>query len=142
MDNIDWWVWLIIAVVIIALVAATMRVGSARRLQSHRDKAATLREEAGAATVEARHREADAATARAQAENARFEADRLEQEARQHDDEALRTHGEVQEQLAEADRVDPDLSVDPPADDAYVEDHGIGKHADLGPDESQPRQDQ
>jgi hypothetical protein len=142
MNDIDWWVWVIVAVIIIALLGVVaVRAGSARRVQGHRAKAATLREEAAAATVDARQREADASTARAQAEKARFEADRLEDEARQHDDAAQRTQGEVQERLAEADRVDPDVSVDRPADDTYVEDLGAGKHPDLGLDESQPRQD-
>lgn len=116
MDDMDWWVWLIIAVAIIALIAvvayAMRNQAAARAAERNRHRAGELREEAQVTGVEASRREADAASARAEAEEASVAAEQLERQARGHEQDAGEVRAEAGERLAEADRIDPDANDD------------------------------
>lgn len=114
MDTI--WIWLIIAVVVIALIAilagVARRKAAARALEHNRHRAGKLREEAEVTGVEASRREADAAAARADAEEARLATEKLEREAALHEQHAGQVRDEAGERLIEADRLDPDIDPD------------------------------
>ena len=57
MNDVDWWVWLIVALVVVAIVAAIAaamsRAGKERRREQQREKAIGLREEAKETAVDA-----------------------------------------------------------------------------------------
>ena len=114
MDNI--WIWLIIAVIAIALIAivasAARKKAAVRKAEHNRHRAGELRQEAELTGVEASQREADAAAARADAEQARVAAEKLERDARQHEHQAGQVREAAGERLVEADRVDPDIGRD------------------------------
>ena len=113
MDDI--WIWLIIAVVVVALVAilATFarRRSAVRTAHKNRRRAGELRDEAELTGVEASQREADAADARAEAERARVAAQQLERQAKDLESNAGEARDRANEHLAEADRIDPDVDV-------------------------------
>lgn len=112
MDDTNWWVWLIIALVIIALIAVVASMmrnrAKARAVEHNRHKAGRLRDEAQVTSVEASRREADAAAARADAEEARVRSEQLEREAQQHEHHAGEAREQVDERLRAADAIDPD----------------------------------
>lgn len=116
MDDINWWVWALIALAVIALIAIigiTMRnQAHAKKVQRDRFRADELREEAEVSAVEASRREADAASARAEAEQAKVAADQLQRQAREHEHDAGQVRAEAGERLAKADEIDPDLDDD------------------------------
>ncbi|MGA8988609.1 hypothetical protein [Aeromicrobium sp.] len=122
MSDIDWWVWVVAAiavvVVVLALVMASRRASTNKQVKQREDnerrrvEATGIRDEAHVASVEAQRSEADAATAHADAEEARLAADRLEQQAADRDHEATQQRDAVDERLAEADRIDPDVHDD------------------------------
>ncbi len=125
MDDINWWVWALIALAVIALIAI---IGVAMRNRAHakaverdRFRAGELREEAEMSGIEASRREAEAADARAEAEQARVAAEQLERQAQQHERDAGQVRAEAGERIAKADEIDPDLDDDltdrPAADD-------------------------
>lgn len=120
MSDIDWWVWIVIAIVVIAivlgLVAASRQAATRRLVKQHeqdelsRGEADRMRREADAAAAAVQRREADAATARADAEDARIQAEQLQRQAADLDTDATRQRETVEDQLAEADRIDPDVT--------------------------------
>ena len=110
MDDINWWVWALIAVAVIALIAVALRNrANVKAVQRDRFRAGQLREEAEVNAVEASRREADAAAARADAEEARVAAEQLERQAQQHERDAGQVRADAGERLAEADKIDPDI---------------------------------
>ncbi|MBC9226974.1 hypothetical protein GL325_11600 [Aeromicrobium sp. 636] len=122
MDNIDTWVWVLIAVVAVLLVAALVwaltkgrQAKEQRRLEKereNREEAARLRDEAHEATVTARQTEAEAAAARADAEQARLDAERLEQRAGKLEGEATEVKQHAEHHSTQADKIDPDVTTD------------------------------
>lgn len=110
MEDIDWWMWVIIAVVAVlvigALIAALGRDKSAER---RRNEAAELREQALAAQEEVRERETEAAATRAKVEEAKVRADELERRAQAEQKAAADIRDQAQDHLAKADRIDPDF---------------------------------
>ncbi|MFI5430271.1 hypothetical protein [Aeromicrobium sp. UC242_57] len=120
MSDIDWWVWVIVAVVLIAVLlglAAASRQVATRRLVKQREQddldrgeAEKLRRDADATHAAVQRREAEAATAHADAEEARLQAQQLQREAADLDRDATRQRGALDDQLAEADRIDPDVT--------------------------------
>ncbi|MFO6452243.1 MULTISPECIES: hypothetical protein [unclassified Aeromicrobium] len=123
MDNVDTWVWILIAVVavllLLALVAALAKRGSKakeeRRLEQerqHREEAARLRDEAREASVTANQTAAGAAAARADADQARLDAERLERQAKDLEHEAHETKQHADHRLSKADEIDPDVTTD------------------------------
>jgi FtsZ-interacting cell division protein ZipA len=131
MDDINWWVWLIIAVAVIALIAiayALRKRATARAVERDRHRAGELREEAQVTGVEASHREADAAATRAKAEEARVAAEQLERRAQGHEQDAGQVRADASERLAEAERIDPD-----------VDDDGVNRRTTLDDERPGPR---
>lgn len=113
MDDIQWWVWVIIAVVAVLIIGALLAsFGPRRNAERRRTEAAELRERALAAQEEVRVRETEAASTRAKVEEAKVRADELERHAREQENEAASITEEAQERLAKADRIDPDVDGD------------------------------
>jgi FtsZ-interacting cell division protein ZipA len=122
MDNVDTWVWVLIAVVALLLLLGLIwaltkgrKAKEQHRLEKereHREEAARLREEAREATVNARQTEAGAAAARADAEQARLDAERLEQRAGKLEHEATEVHQHAEHHITKADKIDPDVTTD------------------------------
>ena len=120
MDNIDPWVWILIAVVALLLVAALVwaltkgrKAKEEKRLEKEREQrveAARLRDEAREASVTANQTAAGAAAARADADQARLDAERLERQAAELQQEAADTKQHVDHHLAKADEIDPDVT--------------------------------
>lgn len=126
MDGIQWlWVALAILVVVV-VIGLVARSASAKKKERNRADAEALRTRAQSHEHDLRDREAQAAVADAEARRARAEAeaqaaeadrraaeaDRLEVQAArsgEHRDDLHRRH---QEQLREADRLDPDVRTD------------------------------
>ena len=138
MDDINWWVWVLIALAVIALIAiigVTLRNrANVKAVQRDRFRAGQLREEAEVSAVEASRREADAAAARAEAEQARIAAEQLERQAQGHERDAGQVRAEAGERLAEADQIDPDIDDDGLTDrdtartDDVADDRPAGEH--------------
>ena len=148
MDDINWWVWALIALAVIALIAiigvAMRNRAHAKAVQRDRFRAGELREEAEMSGIEASRREADAADARAEAEQARVAAEQLERQAQQHESDAGQVRAEAGERLAKADEIDPDIDDDltdrttandgggidgeRPTDESVGDDRPVGEH--------------
>ncbi len=109
MNDIQWWVWLIIAAAVIALVTIAVTVGRTRTDSARRAKAADLREEAETTQADVSRHKAEAMAARANAEETHAQAEELERRAEQHDQQVEATRDHSRERLAEADRIDPDV---------------------------------
>ena len=119
MDDIQWWVWVIIAVVAVLIIGALLAsFGPRRSAERRRTEAAELREKALAAQEEVRVRETEAASTRAKVEEAKVRASELERHAREQEEEAASIADEAQERLVKADRIDPDVDGDGTRDDA------------------------
>ena len=122
MNDIQWWVWLIIALVIVALVAgavAASRAASRRRAEEkgrqdeqNRLESSALRDDARSTKADTTRLEAEALTARADAEEARITAERLDDLTQEKMHAADSTRTEIDTRLQEADRIDPDVQVD------------------------------
>lgn len=113
------WVWVVIGVIVLAIVIAlivtAMRRSKRRKEeQARRDRqlAADLRARGQSGDVEARQREAAAATARAEAAEAKLDAERLEREAEERTRKAEKVRESVAHDLQEADRLDRDARGD------------------------------
>ena len=116
MDDSNWWIWALIALAVIALMAIIgimMRNRAhAKKLERDRFRAGELREEAEVGAVEASRREADAAAARAEAEQARVAAEQLDRQAREQERDAGQVRADAGDRLAKADELDPDVDGD------------------------------
>lgn len=113
MDDIQWWVWLIIAVAAVLIIGALLAsFGPRRSAQRRRTVAAELREKALAAQEEVRIRETEAAATRAKVEEAKVRAEELARHAREQERQAASISEEAQQRLAKADRIDPDTDHD------------------------------
>lgn len=122
MDDIQWWVWVIIAVVAVLVIGALVAsFGPRRSAERRRTEAAQLREQALAAQEEVRVRETEAASTRAKVEEAKVRADELARHAREQENEAASITEEARERLAKADRIDPDVDRDEAARERVVE---------------------
>jgi type II secretory pathway pseudopilin PulG len=124
MNDLDWWVWLIVALVVIAIVvaiaAAARRAGEERRREQHREKAAGLRNEAMETSIDAQRTSAAAVAATADADEKRLVAERLQEEA-------ARADLAAKERVREADQIDPDVS----DEDRTPGDHEAGRDRDV-----------
>ncbi len=132
MEDIDWWVWLIIAVAAVLIIGALIAsFGPRRSAERRRSEAADLRERALAAQEEVRVRETEAAATRAKVEEAKVRAAELERHAREQERSAAEIKDDAREQLAKADRIDPDVTESDVRTDAPVEgeDGGSGRRA-------------
>ncbi len=110
MEDIDWWVWVIIAVVAVLVIGALIAaLGRGKSAERRRNEAAELREQALAAQEEVRERETEAAATRAKVEEAKVRADELERRAQAEQKAAASLKDDARERLAEADRIDPDF---------------------------------
>ena len=120
MEDTDWWVWELIGLAVIALIAIIGMMlrnrANVKAVQRDRFRAGELREEAEVSGIEASRREADAAAARAEAEQARVAAEQLERQAREQERDAGQVRAEAGDRIAEADRIDPDVDDDSRAD--------------------------
>lgn len=110
------WVWIVVAIVVVALVVVIAVMASRKKRERDRAQAVELREKAlhEATDVQrrealARETEAQAAAARAEADRKAAEAERLEAEAQERAHAAEQRREEHQEQLRQADALDPDV---------------------------------
>ena len=111
MDDIQWWVWLIIAVAAVLVIGALIAsFGPRRSAERRRSEAAELRERALAAQEEVRVRETEAASTRAKVEEAKVRADELERHAREQERSAAEIKDDARGDLEKADRIDPDVT--------------------------------
>ena len=116
------WVWILLVVLVLAGVVIGLTVSRHRTqqsLESRREEAAALRDEAAEHRVTMRENETAAAASGAQAQRARAEAEQRAEEAReleamaQQDREALEAaRGQHDEQMRRADALDPDVRTD------------------------------
>lgn len=125
MGDIDWWVWLIIAVAAVLVIGVLVAsLGRGRSVEHRRSEAAELREKAREAQEEAQARETEAAATRAKVEEAKVRADELERRADEQKESAAQLKDEARERLVKADRIDPDVE-DLERVDADVDRDGI-----------------
>lgn len=104
------WVWIIVAViVVIALIALVAGMGAKKRKEHHRERAGELREQAASQATGVQQQEAQARETEARAAQARAEADRLEAEAHDKESTAAEARERHNENLREADDLDPDV---------------------------------
>jgi FtsZ-interacting cell division protein ZipA len=128
--------WIVIAVVVVLVVLAVAFFAMRRSQSAQRTKAHELRDDAverGAAVdqreAEAREVAARAQMAKAEADAKAAEAARLESVAQQQQAYAADSRGDVDEQLQQADRLDPDIDT-PDTDAAAASDADV--EADRG----------
>ena len=111
-------IWIVVAVVVvIALIALFAALGRRRKATKNRQHAETLRQDAHAQQTAVQQEELRAREAEAEAERKRVEAERAEAAAAEARQAHLQEHARVEDQVREADRVDPD--VDHRADDYH-----------------------
>lgn len=137
MSDIQWWVWLIIGIVVVAIVAAVALAATRRSEAQRREEADGLRDQARAKDVEIQQEEAAAMATRAEAEKQRLDADRLERQAQERERSAEGARDEVHEHLAKADSIDPEVDDSSDADDGKST--WSAERNDTAADETDPR---
>lgn len=119
MTTTGWIILIIVILVLVGLGVFLMRKQKERNLEQHRERAAELRADADSRRDTLHHTEHQARQAQLQAERARVEAERAQTRA----DEARQGHlqeaAAQEDQVREADRLDPD--VDHTSDDYQPE---------------------
>lgn len=130
--NTTGWIILIVVVVIvvIAIVVVALTAGRRRKLEHDRQQAGELRAAAGSDDLAAREREAKAARAEADAKQAEVEAEQRRREAAAHAAEAGEARSAVDDKLARADRLDPDVRTDRQGNRLDGPDEAAGRHAE------------
>jgi hypothetical protein len=150
MSTAAWIVVAIIVVVVIVLVAAAIMTSRRRKVESRREEAQDLRERASSQHATVQRREAEAAEADARARAAQAEADataaraqQMQLDAQQRAEHARASRGELDDQLRQADDIDPDTPSDGSSqvpDDAAV--RGAHRSDDSADDELADREAQ
>jgi preprotein translocase subunit SecF len=100
------WIVIVVALVIVGLVVF---FGRKRKLKADRRRGVEMRQEAETDDLGAREGEAKAARAEADAQQAEVDAERLRREARDGQEDARTVREASQEQVREADELDPDV---------------------------------
>jgi uncharacterized protein HemX len=127
-------VWIIVAIVILlALLAVVLYFGRKRTLDAQRNQAAELRQKAEEERLGARESEAKAVRAEADAKQAEVDAERLRREARERAEEAETGRSRSDDQVREANSLDPDTDVRGRPRDPSGEPQNSARHAG-GPD--------
>lgn len=110
-------IWIVLAVIAVAIVVALLMAARKKKAERDRVHAGELRERAAAQATDlqkreahARETEAEAAAARAEAERKQAEAQRLAAEAEERRRAADVQHQEHQDHLRRADELDPDVN--------------------------------
>ena len=110
------WLWIVIALVLLAVVVAAVMMGRRKKAEHDRTRAHELREQAAAQATGVQQHEARAKETAAQAEQARAEAqrkaaeaERLEAEARDREATAAEVREKHEDHLRRADELDPDV---------------------------------
>jgi len=103
-------IWIIVAVVVVlALLALLAALARKRKATQDRHHAESLRQEAHSHQGMVQQEELRAREAEAEAERKRVEAERAESAATEARQAHLQEHARVEDQVREADRVDPDV---------------------------------
>ncbi|MGZ5400081.1 MAG: hypothetical protein ACXWDL_13325 [Nocardioides sp.] len=106
-------VWIIVAVVVvlalIGLAVSMSRKRQAAKATQNRQHAEGLRQEARAQQGGVQQEELKAREAELEADRKRLEAERAEAEAERAKQSHLQEHARIEDQVREADRVDPDV---------------------------------
>ncbi|MBB2966281.1 hypothetical protein [Leifsonia aquatica] len=112
--NTTGWIILIvvIVVIVIAIIVVALTAGRRRKLEHDRQRAQELRADARDDDLAAREREAKAAQATADAKQAEVEAEQRRRSAEAHATEAAEARSSIDEKLAKADALDPDVRTD------------------------------
>lgn len=103
-----WWLWIVLAVVLLAALIAWALIARRKRLDEARDQAATLRDRAKHGEPVAADAEERAAQLQAQAREAQREADQLHSRAEDATQEARGQRDRVTGTFVDAEEVDPD----------------------------------
>lgn len=108
------WLWLILAVVVIAAIVAAVMMAGRQRTTKQAEQAESLRQEASDQSTLVRQRESKAAevdasarAAQAESDAKAAEAERLALTAERQKAEASKQRSEVDDQFHKADQVDP-----------------------------------
>lgn len=103
-------IWIVVAVVVVlALIGLAVSMSRKRKATQNRQHAGELRHEARAQQGGVQQEELKAREAELEADRKRLEAERAETEADQARQGHLQEHAKVEDQVREADRVDPDV---------------------------------
>lgn len=130
--------WIIVVIVVIVVIALIAMMLNKRKAEQNRAQAEGLRSEARGQTADVHESHLRAQEAEADAERRRVEAERAEQQAAQARQGAQVDQAQHEDQLREADRLDPD--VDTRSAD-YQPDTGIGSGGTPGASENAGYQD-
>lgn len=104
-------IWIIVVVIVVLIILGLLfSLGRRRKIAANRQHAGELRESAKNDEFSVRESEAKAARADADAKEAEINADKLRREAGQRQDHAQAARSRTDEQIREADRLDPDVA--------------------------------
>jgi len=103
------WLWIILAVVVVIAIVAIVAMANKKRTEQHRVQAEELRTQANSQAGGLTESQRAADEARAQAELAQAEAERAADRARAAEQGHQVEQATYEDQLREADRVDPDV---------------------------------
>ncbi|MCY0903880.1 hypothetical protein [Arthrobacter sp. H14-L1] len=104
-------IWIIVVVIVVLIILGLLfSLGRRRKVAANRQHAGELRESAENDAFRARESEAKAARADADAKEAEINAEKLRREASQRQEHAQTARSRTDEQLREADRLDPDVA--------------------------------
>lgn len=133
----DAWIWAVIIAVIVLIVLAGVLAGLKKKNEAKRVRAQELREDAAGHTDHLDQSRRDAEVARLEAEKKRTEAERAEAVAAEREKARDADRALHEEQLREADRLDPDVDHTAPDYRPETADDETLSSAD----ERQPKQD-
>lgn len=100
---------IIVVVVVLAVIGLVVAMSRKRRAAQNRDQAAGLRQDAQAKQSGVAHEDLKAREAELEAERKRLEAERAESRAAETRKGQQQEHAKVEDQVREADRIDPDV---------------------------------
>jgi uncharacterized protein HemX len=128
-------------VVLLALLAVVLYFSRKKTLDAHRNQAAELRQNAEENELGARESEAKAVRAQADAKQAEVDAERLRREARERAEEAEAVRSRSDDQVREANSLDPDTDVRGRRRDNSGEPHDSARHAGAPDSRDRPGRD-
>lgn len=109
MENVETWMWIVLAIVVALLVIGAVIAGTKKKHEHNRHEAAELREVAERQRVAVERKDAEARAAEAEAERVRAEADRLEALARERRGDVETQRASYSDRLDRANELDPDV---------------------------------
>jgi len=140
------WLWLILAVAVIAGIVAAVVIGGRQRERKHTERAESMRQDAGEQSRIVRQREGKAAevdasarAAQAESEAKAAEAERLALTAERQKAEASKQRSAVDDQFRKADEIDPGYDSRRDGDDSDSDDGRSDRDGDRDSDRDRGR---